>query len=72
VESARCNEQNMIGFDHAVLGVNGATFDQWQQIALHAFAGHVCTTGLSAAGYFVDFIEEHNAGLLDRKQSALL
>ena len=58
----------MVGLDHAQFGVDGATFDQWQQVTLHAFAGHVGAADIAALGDLVDFVDEHDAVLLDRFQ----
>ena len=41
MEGARGNEQDVVGFDRAVLGRNGRAFEQRQQIALDAFARNV-------------------------------
>ena len=41
VERARRDEQNMIGMDHAVLGIDHAAFHHGQKVALHAFARDV-------------------------------
>ena len=65
MKRARCDEQDVIGLDHAVLRRNGAAFDQRQQIALHAFARNVHTHRFAALRHFVDFVEEYDAGLFD-------
>jgi len=41
VKRTRRDEQNVVGFDGAVLGRHGRAFDQRQQIALHALARDV-------------------------------
>jgi hypothetical protein len=73
MKGTRGNEQDVIGLDHAVLGVHGAAFNQRQQVALYAFAGYIATAmGFATATHLVDFIEKHNAVLLDRFQCGLL
>lgn len=58
------NEQNVIGSDHAVLGVHRTAFHNGQKIALHALAGNVRgTLGRRAAGDLVDFVDKHDAAL---------
>ena len=56
----------MVGFDHAVFGGNGGSFNQRQQIALNPFAGNVAAAALDAAAYLVDFIDEDNAVVFHR------
>src|SRR5471032_1738705 len=68
VERAGGDEQDVVGLDHAQLGVDGAAFDQRQQVALHAFAGHIDAARVAALGHFVDFVDEHDTVLLDRFQ----
>ncbi len=71
VKRAGRDEQHMIGFDGAVLGVHRAALDQRQQVALHALARYVGAHGLLAARDLVDFIDEDDAvlfGVLDRAQ----
>ena len=68
VERTGSDEQDVVGLDHAQLGVDGAAFDQWQQVTLHAFTGYVDAAGVAALGDLVDFIDEHDAVLLDRFQ----
>ena len=62
----RTDKQDMVGFDHAVLGRNGGSFNQRQQIALNPFAGNVAAAALDAAAYLVDFIDEDNAVVFHR------
>src|SRR5690606_41678409 len=38
VERARADEQHVVGLHRPVLGGHGRTFDQRQQVTLHAFA----------------------------------
>src|SRR5690606_26824746 len=72
VEGAAGDEQDVVGLDHAQLGVDRAAFDQRQQVALHAFAGHVGAADIAALGDLVDLVDEDDAVLLDRFQSASL
>ena len=66
MESARGNEQDVVGFDGTVLGADSRAFDQWQQVALNTLAGNVASSGIRASTDFVDLIEEHDAVLFDR------
>ncbi|OMP13440.1 hypothetical protein COLO4_01682 [Corchorus olitorius] len=68
VERAGSDEQDVVGLDHAQLGVDGAAFDQRQQVALHAFARDIGTADVAALGDLVDLVDEHDAMLLDRFQ----
>ena len=65
----------MIRLHRAVLRIYGATFDQWQQIALHALARHVGPRGLLAPCDLVELVDEDDAvlfGILDGKRLELL
>ncbi len=65
VERAGGDEEDVIGFDRAVLGDDGGAFDDRQEIALDALAGDIgAVLGFGAAD-FVDFVEEDDAALLD-------
>ena len=72
VERAGGDEQDVIGLHHAVLGADGAAFDQRQQVALHAFARHVGAVRFLAARDLVDLVDEHDAVLLRVAQRAQL
>ncbi len=65
VKRARSDEQDVIGADRAVLGIDGRALDYRQQVALDALARNVGTASAGLApGDFVDFIDEDDAGLL--------
>ncbi|MNO80688.1 hypothetical protein D3C76_719020 [compost metagenome] len=68
VERTRSDEQDMVGLDHAQFGVDGAAFDQRQQVALNALAGHIGAADVAALGHFVDFVDEHDTVLFNRFQ----
>src|SRR5471032_1826013 len=72
VERTGSDEQDVVGLDHAQFGVDGAAFDQRQQVTLHAFARHVDAAGIAALGDLVDFVDEHDTVLLDRFQRLVL
>ncbi len=72
VEGAGGNEQDVVGLDHAVLGVHRGAFHQRQQIALHALARHIGAAALLARGHLVDLVDEDDAVLLGAEQGALL
>ena len=64
------NKQDVIGPHHAVLRVHGASFDEWQQVSLHALTRHIRTDGFRPTGDFVDLIEKDDAVLFDSIQRA--
>ena len=66
MERARRDEQDVVGLDHAVLGVDRRSLDQRQEGALHALARDVGALQLAAAGDLVDLVQEHDAVVLDR------
>jgi hypothetical protein len=72
VERAAGDEQDVVGLHHAVLGGDGRTFHQRQQVALHALTGYVRTAAVRAGGDLVDLVEKHDAVLFDGKQRLLL
>ena len=55
----------MVRLHRAVLGGHGRSLDQRQQVALDALARHVGAAAALAGGDLVDFVEEHDAVLLD-------
>ena len=55
----------MVGFYRAMLGRNGGTFDQGQQIALHAFARYIAATRIRTGTNLVDLVQKHDAVLFD-------
>ena len=64
MERARGDEQDVVGADRAVLGVDGRALDDRQQVALHALARDVGAVGGLAAGDLVDLVDEDDARLL--------
>src|SRR3984885_9976292 len=66
MESARGDEQDVVGLHRAMLGGHRGAFDQRQQIALHALARHVGAEAAFARADFVDLVEEYDAVILDR------
>ena len=65
MKCAAADEQDVIGFDHAVFGADRGAFDQRQQIALHALTRYLRAAGFAAAGDFVNLVQKHDAVLLD-------
>ena len=59
------DKQNMVGLHRAILGIDGRSFDNGQQIPLHAFPGHVGPQVLFPTGDFIDLIQKDDAGLFD-------
>ena len=57
------DEEDMIRHDRAMFGGDGAAFHDGEQVALHAFSGHIGSHGALAPGDLVDLIQEHNPGL---------
>ena len=62
------DEQDVIRPHHAITSVDGRAFNDWQNVALHAFARNVGSVPGFAAGNLIDFIEEDNPGGLDALQ----
>ena len=65
MECPRSDKQDVVCFDHAQLGVHGAAFDQRQQVTLYTFTGHIGAADIAALGNLVDFVDEHDAVLLN-------
>ncbi len=57
-------EQDVIGSDHAVLGIDHTAFHDGQKIPLHTFTRNIRGPVLGGAGNFVDFVNKNNASLL--------
>ncbi len=66
MESARGDEQDVVGLDRAMLGRDARALDQRQKVALHALAAHVGAHALAVRADLVDLVEEDDAVLLDR------
>ena len=64
MKRARGYEQDVIGADRAVFGVDGRAFDNRKQVALHTFARDVGTAVRLPSRNWVDLIDEHDARLL--------
>ena len=65
VEGAGSDEEDVVGGDHAVLGVDGCAFDDGEDVALDAFAGDVGAVAAFASGDLVDLVEKDNAGVFN-------
>ena len=65
MKRARRNEEDVIGANHAVLRVHRRALDDWQDVALHAFAAHLGAVRALAPGNLVDLVDEDDARLLD-------
>ncbi len=67
VEGAGGDEQNVVGADDTVPGVDVGALDDRQQIALDALAGHIraAPAGILARTDLVDLVEKDDARLLD-------
>ena len=72
LEGAGGDEQYVVCLDHAVLGVDGATLDQRQQVTLYPFTGDIGARALAALADLVDLVEEDDAVVLDRGNGLLL
>src|SRR5262245_15138662 len=55
----------MVWFDRPVLSIGSGTFNQWHQVALHAFSRYVGAAQSLPPGNLVDLVEKHDAVLLD-------
>ena len=52
-----------------MFGGHGCALNQGQQIALHAFATDICSTGIGARTDLVDLVKKHDSALLHSRQS---
>ena len=68
VESARRDEQDVVGLHRAMLGGNRRAFDQRQQVTLHAFARNIGTGTFTAGTNLVHFVEKHDTVILNQNQ----
>ena len=68
VEGAGGHEQDVVGADEAVAGVDGGALDDGQNVALHALAADVGAVAGLAASDLVHFVEEDDAAALDAFQ----
>jgi hypothetical protein len=57
MERARGDEEDVVGADRAILGVDGRSLDDRQQVALYALARDVGAVGGLAAGDLVDLVD---------------
>jgi len=53
----------MVRLHHAVLRVYGRSFNERQQVSLHAFARNIRALSAGTASNFIEFVEEHDAML---------
>ena len=60
MKGAGRDEQNVIRAHHPIAGVHSCSFDNRQDIALHAFAGYVRAMSGLASRDLVNLIEEDN------------
>src|SRR6185436_6985445 len=65
MERAGSNEQDVVGAYHSITRVDGRAFNDWQNVALHPFAGDVGAVPAFAPSDLVDLIEEDDARILD-------
>ena len=64
MERACRDEQDVRRAHGAVARLHGAPFDERQEVALHAAATHVRSAVAPDADHLVEFVEEHDPGLL--------
>src|SRR5258706_13233266 len=64
MEGARSDKQDVVGADHAVARADGCAFDDGKNVSLYTFAGDIGAVAAFTSGDFVDFVQEHNAGIL--------
>ena len=64
MECAAGDEQNMVRFDGAVLCRHGCSFNQRQQITLHAFTADGAAAIVVADANFVDLVQKDDAMVL--------
>ena len=72
VERARSHKQYVVCLDHPVFGGHGRPLDQRQQIPLYALPRDLSPTAFAARSDFVDFVDKHNAVLLQQMQGLAL
>src|SRR6266851_8578042 len=63
VESAGSDEEDVVGANHAVAGVDGSAFDDGQNVTLHTFARDIRSVAGFAPGDFVDLVDKDDAHL---------
>ena len=66
VERPGGDEQDVIGPHRSVLGVDRRSFDDRQQIALHALARHIRAVPGRGAADLVEFVEEDDPLVFDQ------
>mmetsp|Transcript_49586 Transcript_49586/g.124677 ORF Transcript_49586/g.124677 Transcript_49586/m.124677 type:complete len:254 (+) Transcript_49586:40-801(+) len=72
VEGTRGHKEDLRGVHIAVLGLNGAAFDQRKQVTLHTLrAGIGAVIGRVVYADLVDLVDEHDSVILDRLQRLL-
>src|SRR5438105_10931715 len=65
MECAGSDEQDVVGSNETVTRIHRRSFNDRQNVALHAFAAHVWSVTAFATRDLVDFIEEDNSAVLD-------
>src|SRR5262249_21871154 len=59
------DKQYVVGFHRPMLGIDGSSLDQRQQVTLHALARYIGAAHALAACDLVDLVEENDSVLLD-------
>jgi hypothetical protein len=65
VKRTRSDKQDVVGSNHAIASVDRRPLNDWQNVALYAFARYVRTMAAFATCNFVDFVEEDDSGIFD-------
>ena len=63
------NKQNIVGLDVAVLGVDGASLDNRQNIALYALARYIGTVAIGFACNLVHFVDKNHTVVFSAAKS---
>src|SRR5712692_1393420 len=69
VEGAGGDEQDVVGADDPVLGVDRGALDDRQKVALHALAGDLGTVATFAPGDLVQLVQEDDARVFDGRMA---
>ena len=61
MERTRRNEQHMVGFHRAIFGGDSCAFNQWQQVALNAFAADGASAPRVRHSNLINFVKKYDA-----------
>src|SRR5438045_3632759 len=64
MEGACRDEQDVIRAHHPITRIDRGAFDNWKNVALHAFPRNIGAVSAFASRDLVDFIQENDPGVL--------